>query len=82
MKYKLIEEIRNSIDFEEIEEKRQKILEILNDNDTDLDKYLIITNDLYRSKAVSRYFLILNVQIVLGCSQKQSREIVALFEGV
>ena len=74
-----ISEIKGSIDFEEIEIRRHKILEILNDNDTDPDKYLILTNDLYRSKAVSRYFLILNLQIVLGCSEKQSREIAALF---
>lgn len=74
-----IEEIRNSIDFEEIEEKRQKILEILNDNDTDPDKYLILTDDLYRSKSISILDAMVNLQIVLGCSQKQSREIIALF---
>ena len=76
-----IEEIRNSIDFEEIEEKRQKILEILeilNDNDAD-NKYLILTNDLYRSKSISILDAMVNLQIALGCSQKQSREIVALF---
>ena len=74
-----IEEIRNSIDFEEIEEKRQKILEILNDNDAEHNKYLILTNDLYRSKSISILDAMVNLQIALGCSQKQSREIVALF---
>ena len=72
MKYTLNE-------IEEIKEKRQKILEILNENDTEPDKYLTLTNDLYRSKSSSRYFLILNLQIMLGCSEEQSREIAALF---
>jgi len=71
MKYTLNE-------IEEIEEKRQKILEILNENDVD-NRYLTLTNNLYRSKPISRYHLILNLQIMLGCSQKQSREIAALF---
>ena len=74
-----IEEIKGRIDFEKIEKRRKKILEILNDNDTDTDKYLILTNDLYRSKSISILDAMVNLQIVLGCSQKQSREIIALF---
>ncbi|MFA5657406.1 MAG: hypothetical protein WDA37_11750 [Dysgonamonadaceae bacterium] len=74
-----IEEIKGRIYFEEIETKRQKILEILNENDTDPDKHLILTDDLYRSKSISILDAMVNLQIVLGCSQKQSREIVALF---